>query len=113
VRRATINLPSLKRGGLALHDVADDLHDPLALVIDLRNTGRGNECGAGAMRKPDAGFDFDRYRKLLAEAVDEQKRLALINLLVDEKAKDSLAAQSRLGMIRSVLSAPPKPSVDE
>ena len=46
------------------------------------------------MRKPDAGFDFDRYRKLLAEATDETKRLAFIDLLVDEKAKDSLARQS-------------------
>jgi hypothetical protein len=46
------------------------------------------------MSKPDAGFDYDRYRKLLAEATDEPKRLAFINLLVDEKAKDSLARQS-------------------
>jgi hypothetical protein len=46
------------------------------------------------MSKPDAGFDYDRYRKLLAEATDESKRLAFINLLVDEKAKDSLALQS-------------------
>jgi hypothetical protein len=64
------------------------------------------------MRNPDAGFDFDRYRKLLAEAVDEPKRLALIDLLVDEKAKDTLAAQNRLGMIRSVLAAPPKSTPD-
>ena len=47
-----------------------------------------------AMTKPDAGFDYDRYRRLLAEATDESKRLALIDLLVDEKAKDSLALQS-------------------
>jgi hypothetical protein len=46
------------------------------------------------MSKPDAGFDYDRYRKLLAEATDEPKRLAFINLLVDEKAKDSLARRS-------------------
>jgi len=25
------------------------------------------------MRNPDVGFDYDRYRKLLAEAVDEKK----------------------------------------
>lgn len=88
-------------------------HDAeLALAHDLGNTGEGNECGAGAMRKPDAGFDFHRYRKLLAEAVDEPRRLALINLLVEEKAKDSLAAQSRLGLIRSVLSASPRPPSD-
>jgi hypothetical protein len=47
-----------------------------------------------AMSKPDAGFDYDRCRKLLLEATDEPKRLAFINLLVDEKAKDSLARQS-------------------
>jgi hypothetical protein len=46
------------------------------------------------MSKPYAGFNYDRYRKLLAEATDEPKRLALIDLLVDEKAKDSLALQS-------------------
>jgi hypothetical protein len=46
------------------------------------------------MNKPDAGFDFDRYRRLLAEATDETKRLAFIDLLVDEKAKDSLARES-------------------
>jgi hypothetical protein len=48
----------------------------------------------GAMSKSDAGYDFDRYRRLLAEAVDEPKRLAFINLLLDEKAKDKLAEQA-------------------
>jgi hypothetical protein len=47
-----------------------------------------------AVSKPDEGFDYDRYRQLLAEADDESKRLALINLLIEEKAKDSLARQS-------------------
>jgi hypothetical protein len=46
------------------------------------------------MSKPDAGFDYDRYRQLLAEATDEPKRLAFINILIDEKAKDNLARQS-------------------
>jgi hypothetical protein len=56
------------------------------------------------MSTPDAGFNYDRYRKLLAEA---PKRLALIDLLVDEKAQDSLALQSlrvrlaSLGLTRS------------
>ncbi|MDB5609753.1 MAG: hypothetical protein JWP25_6653 [Bradyrhizobium sp.] len=45
------------------------------------------------MRKQDARFDYDRYRKLLAEAVDEKKRLALIDLLVEERAKDQLELQ--------------------
>jgi hypothetical protein len=39
----------------------------------------------------DTGYDFDRYRVLLAEANDETKRLAFINLLIEEKAKDRLA----------------------
>jgi hypothetical protein len=55
----------------------------------------------------DAEFDFDRYRKLLAEADDEQKRLALINLLIDEKAKDKLAGQSLRGRLAE-LGLPPK-----
>jgi hypothetical protein len=46
------------------------------------------------MSEPDAGFDYDRYRKLLADAVDEPKRLALINILINERAKDNLARQS-------------------
>ena len=41
----------------------------------------------------DAGFNFDRYRRLLAEADDEPKRLAFINLLIEEKARDRLAEQ--------------------
>ena len=48
------------------------------------------------MSKSDPGFDFDRYRKLLAEANDEPKRMALIELLVVEGARAKLAAQ-RLG----------------
>ena len=43
--------------------------------------------------RPDPGFDVDRYRKLLAEAVDETKRLALINLLIEERAKERLEEQ--------------------
>ena len=42
---------------------------------------------------PDLGFDVDRYRKLLAEATDETKRLALIELLVEERAKERLDAE--------------------
>jgi hypothetical protein len=45
------------------------------------------------MRKQDAGFDYDRYRQLLADAVDEKKRLALIDLLIEERAMEQLAAQ--------------------
>jgi hypothetical protein len=46
------------------------------------------------MSHSDAGYNFDRYRRLLAEADDEPKRLAFINLLIEEKAKDRLAEQS-------------------
>jgi hypothetical protein len=46
------------------------------------------------MTKPDAGFDYDRFHQLLAEATDEPKRLALIDILIDEKAKENLARQS-------------------
>jgi hypothetical protein len=46
------------------------------------------------MSKSDSGYDYDRYRKLLAEADDESKRMELINLLIEEKARDKLAVQS-------------------
>jgi hypothetical protein len=45
------------------------------------------------MRKQDVGFDFHRYRNLLAEAVDDSKRLALIDLLIEERARERLEAQ--------------------
>jgi hypothetical protein len=45
------------------------------------------------MREQSEEFDYDRYRRLLAEAVDEKRRMALINLLIMERAKDRLAAE--------------------
>ena len=45
------------------------------------------------MRKQEVLFDYDRYRRLLVDAVDEKKRLALIQLLIEERAMDRLAAQ--------------------
>ena len=45
------------------------------------------------MRKQDMGFDYYRYRKLLADAIDDDKRLELINILIEERARDRLAAQ--------------------
>jgi hypothetical protein len=45
------------------------------------------------MRKQDVGFDYQRYHRLLTEADDEAKRTALIELLIEEKARDRLAAQ--------------------
>jgi hypothetical protein len=56
------------------------------------------------MSNSGAGYDHDRYRRLLAEATDEQKRLAFIDLLIREKARERLAEQmlkarlSRLGL---------------
>jgi hypothetical protein len=44
------------------------------------------------MRKQDTGYDFHRYRQLLAEAVDETKRLAFIDLLIEERAREHLQA---------------------
>jgi len=62
----------------------------------------------------DSGFDYPRYRKLLAEAVDEPKRLALIKLLIDERARDKLAAQETQrssDIIHSLIAPrPPSPS---
>jgi hypothetical protein len=40
------------------------------------------------------GYNYDRYRRLLAEADDEPKRLAFIHLLIEEKARDRLAEHS-------------------
>jgi hypothetical protein len=54
------------------------------------------------MSGENAAYNFDRYRKLLAEADDEPKRLAFINLLIDEKARDRLAnhlLRSRLSVL--------------
>lgn len=45
------------------------------------------------MRKQDSRFDYHRYHRLLREADSEDKRLALIELLIEEKARDQLAAQ--------------------
>ena len=59
----------------------------------------------------DSGFDYPRYRQLLAEAVDEAKRLALIKLLIDERARDKLAAQEtrrRSDIIHSLIAPRPR-----
>ncbi|MCS3449585.1 MULTISPECIES: hypothetical protein [Bradyrhizobium] len=38
-------------------------------------------------------YNYQRYRQLLSEAVDESSRLRLISLLIAEKARDRLEAQ--------------------
>ena len=45
------------------------------------------------MGKQENDYDYYRYRKLLVEAVDEGKRLELIDVLIEEKARDRLEAQ--------------------
>jgi len=61
------------------------------------------------MSKSDARYDYDRYRRLLAEADDEPKRLAFIDLLLDEKAKDKLAEQALQARLAGLgLTAKPK-----
>ena len=45
------------------------------------------------MTKPEADYDYQRYKKLLAEAVDDAKRLELIDLMIRERARDRLEAQ--------------------
>ena len=66
-------------------------------------------AGARSMsNNSDAGFDYDRYRRLLAEANNEAKRLAFINLLIEEKAKDRLARHSlRATLVRMGIVANP------
>lgn len=61
------------------------------------------------MSSSDGGYDYDRYRRLLAEATSDQKRLAFINLLIEEKAKDRLAEhllRARLSGLRLKDDAP-------
>lgn len=64
---------------------------------DHRTLGKHFLSGKGVrgrtMSELDAGYDYTRYHKLLAEAVDETKRLELIDLLIREKARDRLQAQ--------------------
>lgn len=43
--------------------------------------------------KQEAIYDHQRYKQLLAAAVDETKRLELIEIIIREKARDRLEAQ--------------------
>lgn len=45
------------------------------------------------MSKQEDGYDYNRYRRLLAEATDDTKRLELIELMIKEGARDKLEAQ--------------------
>jgi hypothetical protein len=69
------------------------------MIVPQQETGI---AGREHMTKRDQGYDYDRYRKLLAEATDDSKRLALIDLLIEEGARDQLTRDriSRLGLTR-------------
>lgn len=83
---------------------------------------RNGVRGAG-MSQQNQEHDPDRYRQLLAEATDESKRLAFIELLIAEGARDKLVREriGRLGLSRpaerlhnqSSVSAFPLPSTNE
>lgn len=45
------------------------------------------------MSEQETSYDYQRYKKLLAEAVDETKRRELIDLMIREGARDKLEAQ--------------------
>jgi hypothetical protein len=45
------------------------------------------------MDDQETGYDYNRYKQLLAEAVDETKRLELIDIMIRENARDRLEAQ--------------------
>jgi hypothetical protein len=46
-----------------------------------------------AMGDQEPSYDYHRYKKLLAEAVDDAKRRELIDLMIREGARDRLEAQ--------------------
>jgi hypothetical protein len=45
------------------------------------------------MSGSDSGYDYCRYKRLLTEATDAKKRLALIDILIEERARDQLMDQ--------------------
>lgn len=45
------------------------------------------------MDEQKTGYDYVRYKQLLAEAVDETRRLELIEIMIRENARDRLEAQ--------------------
>jgi hypothetical protein len=45
------------------------------------------------MGAQETGYDYYRYKQLLAVAVDEASRLELIEIMIREKARERLEAQ--------------------
>jgi hypothetical protein len=65
------------------------------------------------MAKQEVGYDYNRYRKLLADAVDETSRLELIDILIKENARDRLEAQrnsDRMAMTAQTVARVLRPS---
>ena len=59
------------------------------------------------MDKQETDYNYVRYKQLLAEAVDETKRIELIDMLIKEKARDRLEAQrmsDRVAMTQATVS---------
>lgn len=72
----------------------DKPRNPVAVASRLGNTCcSGEDVRGRTMSDQDAGYDHTRYRQLLSEAVDDEKRLELIHLMIREKARDRLQAQ--------------------
>ena len=45
------------------------------------------------MDDQETGYDHNRYKQLLAQAVDETKRIELIDIMIKENARERLEAQ--------------------
>ena len=54
---------------------------------------RMSACAGRAMDEQETGYDYIRYKQLLAEAVDETRRRELIEIMIRENARDRLEAQ--------------------
>jgi hypothetical protein len=61
-------------------------------LIDTARWG-WSACAGLAMDKQETGYDYTRYKQLLADAVDETRRLELIEIMIRENARDRLEAQ--------------------
>jgi hypothetical protein len=51
------------------------------------------------MDEQETSYDYVRYKQLLAEAVDETRRLELIEIMIRENARDRLEAQRAADLI--------------
>jgi hypothetical protein len=58
-----------------------------------REAGQDTAREAVQETSQETSYDYGRYRQLLADAVDEAKRLELIKILIRENARERLQAQ--------------------